>query len=162
VFLPECSYSVGETPPGSRLRARQSGEWPNATGAAGGSVDLSLIPGPEARSQDFIRIEGLAEGWYGIVNPRRNAGFALRWDATLFPVLGFWQVFRGALDYPWYGMNYLAALEPACDLPSLDSAAASGRAIVLQPGQPVRTRIEATAFRGIPAPRRVEWGGEIA
>jgi hypothetical protein len=147
VFLPPSIASVGKTPPaGHRLRADQQAPWPTLAGVDGAAVDVSLIPGPESCSHDFVRLDRLAEGWYAIVNPRRQVGFALRWDREVFPTLGFWQIYRGGADYPWYRQPYLIALEPACDLPSLAAAAARGTAIRLLPGSPLTTRLEATVF----------------
>jgi hypothetical protein len=62
-------------------------------------------------------------------------------------MLGFWRVFRGAMDYPWYGMNYLIALEPACDLPSLSEAVRRGTALRLEPGVPLETELIAAAYQ---------------
>ena len=45
-------------------------------------------------------------------------------------------------------MNYLAALEPACDLPSLSEAVSKGTALRLEPGVPLETDLTATVFRG--------------
>jgi hypothetical protein len=147
VFLPPCIARVAASPPtGHRLRASQEERWPNLAGVDGSKVDLSIIPGPEARSHDFVRLDSLADGWYAITNPHQHVGFALRWDHALFPTLGFWQIFRGGPDYPWYGQPYLIALEPACDLPSLGGAAARGAAIRLEPGVALATRFEATVF----------------
>ncbi|HXN21724.1 MAG TPA: DUF4432 family protein [Candidatus Dormibacteraeota bacterium] len=148
VYLPPCAAVVSDSPlENSRLAPSQRCQWPRVADRGGHPLDLSMIPGPEAGSQDFVRLEDLADGWFAIVNPGRQVGFAFRWDVRLFPVLGFWQVFRGAPDYPWYGMNYLAALEPACDLPSLKEAAARGTAIRIEPGRSVETELEATVFR---------------
>ena len=150
VFLPPCRARVGATPPsGHRLRPDQEAPWPHLAGVDGSVVDLSIVPGPDARSHDFVRLDDLSDGWYAIVNPHRGLGFALRWDPALFPTLGLWQLLRGGADYPWYGQPYLMALEPACDLPSLAGAAARGAAIRLEPGAPVTTRFEATVFTGL-------------
>jgi hypothetical protein len=125
-------------------------------------LDLSFLPGPEAKTHDFVQLEGLASGWFALVNPEKEVGFALRWDVERFPVLGYWQLFRGGADYPWYGMNYLAALEPASALPSLAEAASKGEALTITPGIPLETTIEATAFRRPLEVRLVEYGGHIS
>jgi uncharacterized protein DUF4432 len=148
VILPACRFSIGDEPlRGSRLAPSQSSDWPLAISSDGESLDLSIVPGPEVRSQDFIRLDDLAEGWFSIVNPHRRVGFRLTWDKKIFPMLGFWRVFRGAMDYPWYGMNYLIALEPACDLPSLSEAVRRGTALRLEPGVPLETELIAAAYK---------------
>lgn len=150
VELPRCQFVVGDRlPTGSRLAPSQVGEWPMVLGSDGEKLDLSIIPGPEARSQDFVRLEGFDAGWFSITNPHRKIGFRLTWDHSLFPMLGFWQVFRGAEDYPWYGMNYLAALEPACDLPSLSDAATRGTALRLDRGETLETEFVASVFQQV-------------
>jgi len=147
VYLPPCTIQIGEELlPNSRLAPLQRKTWPMVLSRNGEELDLSMLPGAEVKSQDFIRLEELSDGWFAIVNPNKQVGFALWWDLKVFPVLGFWQVFRGAFDFPWYGMNYLAALEPACDLPSLSKAAAEGSALCLEPGGTQQVELEATVF----------------
>jgi hypothetical protein len=154
VFVPSCVARVpAALPPDHRLEPDQAAPWPHVVGADGSVVDLSDIPGPEVPSHDFVRLEDLTGGWFAITNPHKDLGFLLRWYHKLFPTLGFWQVFRGGPDYPWYGQPYLVALEPACDLPSLARAAARGTAIRLEPGSPLTTRLEATVFTG-PVPQQ--------
>jgi uncharacterized protein DUF4432 len=149
VFVPRCLARVpAALPRGHRLMPDQEAPWPTVSGVDGSVVDLSEIPGPEVRSHDFVRLDDLADGWFAITNPHKDVGFLLRWDRTLFSTLGFWQLFRGGPDYPWYGQPYLAALEPACDLPSLSRAVARSTAIRLEPGVPLTTRLEATVFTG--------------
>jgi hypothetical protein len=161
VFLPPCKIISETTLPNGLIAAGQKSDWPKINSTKNETIDLALIPGPETKSHDFVRLEKFSEGWFALVNPRRKIGFALRWDAKLFPVLGFWQVYRGAMDYPYYGTNYAVALEPACDLPSLSEAARKGTAIVLQPAAPLETAFEATAFCEPLTVNRVQPGGVI-
>jgi hypothetical protein len=166
VFLPPCKIISETTLPNGRIASGQKSDWPkinsvNRRSVSIEEIDLSFIPGPETKSHDFVRLEEFSEGWFALVNPRRKIGFALRWDAKIFPVLGFWQVYRGAMDYPYYGTNYAVALEPACDLPSLSEAARKGTAIVLDPGAPLETTFEATAFCEPLTVNRVQTGGVI-
>jgi hypothetical protein len=162
VFLPPCVAHVAAEPPlGHRLRPNQEAPWSHLEGVDGSPIDVSIVPGPDSRSHDFVRLDDLADGWYAITNPHQRVGFALRWDRALFPTLGFWQVLRGGPDYPWYGQPYLIALEPACDLPSLASAAARGTAIRLEPRVPLTTRFEATVFEDRTEVTSVREGGHV-
>lgn len=161
VYLPPCQILIGESLPNSRLAPAQRSVWPFAVSASGEPMDLSIIPGPEVKSQDFIRLENFSEGWFSLVNPASQIGFAMRWDRQLFPVLGFWQIFRGALDFPWYGMNYLAALEPASELPSISYASGRNTALRLPAGGSIETELEATAFRSPLVVRIVKPGGMV-
>ncbi|HVF29076.1 MAG TPA: DUF4432 family protein, partial [Pyrinomonadaceae bacterium] len=162
IYVPPCIVRVGdEMPPDSRLAPAQTAAWPTLRGRDGASINLSIVPAPETRSHDFVRLEEAREGWFAVVNPHREIGFALRYDAQLFSVLGFWQVWRGGVDYPWYGMNYMAALEPACDLPSLAEAARMGTALSLTPGEIMETELEATAFTAPLQVNSVGSGGDV-
>jgi hypothetical protein len=163
VYLPACRISVAEKVPlDARIAPAQIADWPFVKGRNGEMIDLSFLPGPEAKTHDFVQLGGLADGWFALVNPETEAGFALRWDIEKFPVLGYWQLFRGGADYPWYGMNYLAAFEPASSLPSLAEAASKGEALSITPGVPLETAIEATAFRRPLEVRWVDYGGTIS
>lgn len=121
--------------------------------------DLSVVA--DAVVQDFIRADDLTAGWCALFNPRRAVGFALRWDETLFPMLGVWRLLGGGPDYPWYGARRMIALEPACDLPSLAKAAAAGTAVRLAAGETRATRLEASLFSGPGEVVDVEWGGQV-
>jgi galactose mutarotase-like enzyme len=147
VFLPACDVIVPDAVPhDARLAAGQKASWPFVRGTAGERIDLSVVPGYEPESHDFVRLENLAVGWFALMNQRRHVGIALRYNAKLFPVLGYWQLFGGGSDYPWYKQHFLAALEPACDLPSLAEAAKRGTALALEGGETLETTIEATTF----------------
>ena len=102
VLLPTCEFVIGDAPlPGSRLASSQKGDWPFALSKDGDTLDLSIICGPDVRSQDFIRLE--ESGRRVVLDSQSTQGhrFPPHWDKALFPVLGFWQVFRGATGYPW-------------------------------------------------------------
>lgn len=121
--------------------------------------DLSVVA--DTVVQDFVRAEDLSAGWCALFNPRREVGFALRWDEALFPMLGIWRLLGGGPDYPWYGARRMIALEPACDLPSLAKASAAGTAVRLAAGETRATRLEASAFSGPGDVVDVEWGGAV-
>jgi hypothetical protein len=162
VFLPRCAViTPASTAPDARVAPDQKAEWPLVRGVKGEVIDLSVIPARGARSHDFVRLENLEDGWYAVVNPARRVGFALKYDEALFPVLGYWQLFHGGDGYPWYQRHFLAALEPACDLPSLNEAAKRGTAIAIAPGNSLETTFEATAFAALEHIRSVHRGGDI-
>lgn len=127
--------------------------------SGGQSKDLSVVA--DTVVQDFVRADGVSAGWCALFNPRREVGFALRWDESLFPMLGIWRLLGGGPDYPWYGARRMIALEPACDLPSLAKAAAAGTAVRLAAGETRATRLEASAFSGPGNVVDVEWGGAV-
>jgi hypothetical protein len=82
-------------------------------------------------------------------------------DTPEFPLLGFWQLCRGGSGYPWHGMHYLAALEPANDLTSLDEAVAREAATVLPAEASTTTTGEATIFSQPLEIHEVRANGEI-
>lgn len=162
IYVPPCRVEIAENVPvNNRLAPSQNAVWPTVLGANGETIDLSQMPAPEARSHDFARLEDFKDGWFAIVNEQQSLGFALRWDEKVFPIMGLWQIARGATDYPWYAMNYLLAIEPACDLPSLAEAARRGTALKLAAGEKLETALEATVFRQPQAIKKVEWNGVI-
>jgi hypothetical protein len=147
VYLPPCVAKTGnELAKDARLQPGQTARWPTLKSRDESAVDISQLPPPEIKSHDFVRLEQLQEGWFAVVNARRGLGWALRWDARLFPILGYWQLFRGGSGYPWYGRHYLAALEPANDLPSLAESVERKTAFDLDGLQSIETVWEATAF----------------
>lgn len=147
IYLPPCIAKTGATPAAdARLRPGQTGNWPMLKAQDASDLDISQLPPPEIKSHDFVRLEQLQDGWFAVVNPLRGLGWALRWDARYFPVLGYWQLFRGGSGYPWYGRHYLAALEPANDLCSLTEAVERKTAFGLDGFESIETVWEATAF----------------
>lgn len=162
IFLPSCIASTGASlPQGARILANQFVNWPHVKGSQGDLLDISVLPNPKIRSHDFVRLSGFEEGWFAITNPNLGAGFAFLWDPKLFPVLGYWQLFRGGPGYPWYQSHYLAALEPASDLPSISYSVRAGTAIKLEPSQELSTQWEATAFTSPLVVQRVSSSGVI-
>ncbi|GAB3064708.1 DUF4432 family protein [Stenotrophomonas tumulicola] len=164
IFLPPgTSASTGDTvPAGSRVSASARGAWPRLAAAdAEGQIDLSVVPEVGTDSHEFVRLDDLSEGWFAIVNPHHEVGFALRWDVGTFPMAGLWQVWGGGQDYPWYGMPHLLALEPASDLPSLSESVRRGTAITLGGGESRYTELEATVFGGHATVTHVGPGGAI-
>ena len=151
LFLPRCRVRTPAqyTAASSRLECGQDCAWPLVKGRDGGSVDLSRIIPPEARCHDMAYLYDLAEGWYAFVNETSGLGFGLCWEKETFPYLWFWQLYRGGTEYPWYGANYTAALEPVSSYPpTLTEAIKARTQIVLPPGQERRTRLRAVAFVG--------------
>jgi hypothetical protein len=144
IVVPPCEAIIGDRlAADARLAPSQRCAWPNVRGRNGESVDLSVVPSYDSASHDFVRLESLTTGSFAVFNPARHCGFSLRFDRERFPVLGYWQLFHGGPDYPWYGQHFLAALEPACDLPSLSEAAAQRTAITLAGGAEITTTLEA-------------------
>ena len=149
LFLPRCRVRTpAEYPaPTSRLEKGQDTEWPLVKGRKGEAIDLSRLVPPEVRSNDMAYLYDLQDGWFALVNESRGVGFGLRWEKDTFPFLWFWQLYRGGMGYPWYGMNYTAALEPVSSYPpTLTEAIKAGTQMVLPSGAERRTRLLAVSF----------------
>ena len=119
VFVPPCDVIVaGAVPQDARLAAGQKVRWPIVRGMAGECIDLSIVPSYESESHDFVRLENLAAGWFALINLRRKVGFAFRFDAALFPVVGYWQLFGGGPDYATIDVK--AGYQKLCGQDALD------------------------------------------
>lgn len=115
-----------------RLAPGYQGDWPHARSRDGVCIDLSRMPAPGARTADFFFLTGLGEGRYRVVSERLKLAFELTWDLAVMPHLWFWQVARGAENYPWWGQTYNLALEPFTSrVASYPEAAARGDALLL-------------------------------
>jgi galactose mutarotase-like enzyme len=152
IDLPPAVGSTGRSAPipTSTLAFDASFDWPHAPLSGGGSLDLSVVPPPDAARSEWVCLSGMPEGWYGITSARRRVGFGLRWDVRVFPYVWFWQVWGGEPDYPWWGRHYNCALEPWTSWPDagLGEAIANGSVRTLAGGASLETRLLAVAYDG--------------
>jgi len=89
-------------------------EWPLAYTGEGEEMDARIIPEEhEQPYSDLAYLSGFGEtGEYRITNKKNDVGFGLKWDASLYKYLWFWQERYGIQDAPWWGRTYAVALEP--------------------------------------------------
>jgi hypothetical protein len=158
-----CSTARSAPMPSSRLRFGADFTWPLAPLAAGGEVDLSIVPPITTRASEWVCLSGFESGWYGITNRQKQVGFGLRWNADLFRYLWFWQEWGGGTDYPWYGRNYNCALEPWTSWPDsgLAEAITNGSALTILPRQTIQTRLLAVAYAERTAIAGITEDGEV-
>ena len=147
----------------ARLPAGTRFDWPVARDKAGALLDLSVVPSRQARSADLAFLGGFEEGWYGITNPSLGLGFGLVWPEDIFPYLWFWQEFRGSAGWPWYGSNYVMALEPftSYDASGLAGCVVNEMARKLGPGESVEVDLTAVCFEGKAGVERIERDGTV-
>ncbi|MGA2664250.1 MAG: DUF4432 family protein [Nitrososphaerales archaeon] len=140
-----------ELPHGSRVvnpesinpRGRVAGgefDWPVVRARDGsGPIDLSLIPpkGVRAEETNFVRVR---EGRYSVTNEALGLSVGLRWDASVFPWVWFWQNY-GTLDYPYYGRAWNVALEPSTSLPTIMDQKEHAGTLALDGGASMETEI---------------------
>ncbi len=137
VLVPEAEiFPEQRLAPGTRAR------WPLVPGRQGGEVDLSVMPGPEARTADYFYITELPRGWYRVTTPDRRLGLEVVWDLAALPVLWFWQVAGGVPGWPWWGQVYVQALEPFSAVAgAIDDAMAAGQVRLLPAGGQARFQL---------------------
>jgi hypothetical protein len=120
--------------------------WPDALLLDGlvERVDTFSVSEPSAR---FLAVQGLAEGWYEVVNDVTGQGLRVEWDVAAMPHLWLWREVR-TTGGVWRKQAEILALEPASVTHSLGlaRALADGEAIVLDVGARFRTRVAATPF----------------
>jgi hypothetical protein len=125
------------------LEKQQDCEWPRVLGKGREQIDLSQIPGKEVHSHDMAHLYGFDQGWYAIFSERRQLGFSMTWDASIFKYLWFWQVYGGWSGFPWYGNSYNIGLEPCTSYPqTLAGAIASGTQLKFAPGESLQTSLQ--------------------
>ena len=161
IDLPPCKVTtLGSLDQGSRLAEHSEGTWPAFKLRNGEDVDLSKIPGPESRSHDISFLSEFEEGWYALRSQSQVVGIGLAWDARIFPWMWYYQVFRGAPDYPFWGEEYLISLEVATSMGlKFSDAISNGTARVIPGGASVSSELWACAFEDNRRVRRVSANG---
>lgn len=149
--------------PAARLPAGIRFDWPVTRDKEGAPLDLSVVPPGQSRSADLAFLGGLREGWYGITNPSLGLGFGMVWPEEIFPYLWFWQEFRGSSGWPWYGSNYVMALEPftSYDASGVAGCVGNGTARKLGPGESIEVDLVAVCFESEAGIERIERDGTV-
>jgi hypothetical protein len=130
----------------ARLEPRQRSAWPDALLRAGGTVDLSHVPGPEEGSHDDVYVTDLGGGWAEVANPRLGLAFRLEWDPEVFRWVIVWQPYGGANEMPLTG-SYALGVEPWISRLDLERAVAAGEAVELAGGETFSTTLRASTRR---------------
>jgi hypothetical protein len=103
--------------PGAGLEPGARSIWPHAALAAGGTIDLSVIP-PAGEARAVLGyISDFARGTYTIANARLGLAATLDWPLELFPSAWFWQELNASPGYPWFRRLYTTAIEPNTTIP---------------------------------------------
>lgn len=157
-----ATFEIGETSDDGQTgpAAGSRGVWPDAASAAGGHVDLSVVPAGPVSRVCFLRDAG---PWYAL-RPPSAPGIALAWDGATFPALWLWQSI-GASGYPTYGRARITALEPQRTAPGDGLAAAieRGEALVVEPHGSRETWLTATLLpEGSARVRGVDRSGRVS
>jgi hypothetical protein len=102
----------------------------------------------------------LKSGWYALLDPKKQVGFGMVWDAKLFPYLWIWRNFTRKGGFPWYGGARAIAVEPFTSFPKAVSK--GGRMHTIRAGKTVETRLLALAISGVKQVKNINAQGRIS
>jgi len=168
IHLPDCKIQVHGDIPGfepRRFEPDATGQWPMIAASDGSIADASVVPPANTtQAQEMAYLLELMAGWYAITNPITTIGFGLRFDASFFKYLWYWQQLGNvASGYPWWARTHTAALEPWTSYPTngLLEAIENETALYLQPGETVSTQMIAIAFEGLSTVETITEDGTV-
>lgn len=119
------------------------GKWPMVEGKTG-PIDLRKIPSHAAATDRFGYFTDLTDGSAWIANAALGIKVDLKWDMAVFPHAWYWLEAGGTKSYPWFGTEYVFAVEPASSIPGQGLAAVkqkTGTQITFAPGQTLETSV---------------------
>jgi hypothetical protein len=147
----------------SRLLPDSRAERLESMPGIGGMLDLSRLP-LDADSEELLQVRALraspGAAPLSLHYLDYDARVGLWWDSGQFPDLMLWLSNRGRPEFPWQGQHVALGAEPVNSVfdlsrvarPPEDHPLADRRGIVLQAGQPWRTRYRIAAWSGAAAP----------
>lgn len=101
-------------PAAQQLVAGHRGPWPHVPVTAGGAPrDCRIVTPPGSGCEHAVQLTDFPAGWGCIWNETRQLGFALEWDARLFPWAWSWHCSGGLREYPLWGEGHLITLQPS-------------------------------------------------
>jgi hypothetical protein len=150
-----------EDGPDNRMGLFQEGNWPYIKDNKGEIMDLRQIPGPESHSMDNCYLKEFKEGWIAVT--KKDIGFGLAWDPSVFRYIWLWQALGGGVGYPWYGRTYNMGIEPWTSYPcaGLEEAVRRGTAMQLHPGESLHSWLTAAAIVGKSEIHQILRSGQI-
>jgi len=159
ITVPAASVVIDNGEPWGRLKPNSTFSWPTVEDKQQNRVDLSVLPS-DVVADETVFITKLREGWYTVVNPTMKLGFALRWDASVFSHIWFWQSYW-VPDHPWFGKAYCIALEPSTGFPGAFEQLKRGTIRKLPGNTSLETELTATIFTGIEGVKTVTPNGTV-
>lgn len=130
-------------------------DWPELP-AAGGPLDLGVARPSDPPSWELVYATELSSGWLAVTDPDAGNGFAIAFDAAIFPVVWQWGVWCG-----WRGL-YTVAVEPWTAWPArLDQVIEAGRQRTLEPGATFETELRYVAYEGMTSVSSVDRSGRV-
>ncbi len=88
-------------------------KWPMVKNIGGVAEDAGIIPPEEAEPySELAYLSGFTgSANYTLWNQKRDLGFNVEWDPTIFSNLWYWQERYATQDAPWWGSAYAVGLE---------------------------------------------------
>jgi hypothetical protein len=131
----------------------RSSRWPDGAGQDGSTVDLSVLPGPDAALSRMAYLAEFDEGFVTVRNARLGIGARLEWDAAVMPYAWYWLEAGGSRGFPWYQRAYVLGIEPATTIPGhgLDAARHGSGPLTIAAGHSSTARVSLQITDGGPA-----------
>lgn len=168
IFAPAGKFIVAESMENYEPRRFKPGavyDWPVAYSPDGVADDASIVPPyGQVKAQELASLAELTDGWYAIVNQSYKVGFGTRFDHNLFKFIWYWQQLGNvATGYPWWSRMHTTALETWTShaIHGISEAVENGTALVVQPGETIRTKFKAIAFAGLTDVASISPSGEV-
>lgn len=147
IILQETPEIAAESVVGGDIDPDVKSLWPILHNRKGEKIDISVVQKPESNISFSGALRGIHVGEYRIINKNLELGFGMRWDPTMFPCMWIWAPNGSGKEWPWFGRDYVVAVEPWSAIPSnLETVANENRGINIAPGEVMQTKIEAFAF----------------
>lgn len=132
-----------------RLAPGKVSREPVLPGRSGGLVDLRAALDPGSGIMDHLEVKPENDGFVALRNPQEGLGFAMEWDLGMFPYLWQWHCAHADTGYPFWGQEYLVALEPfSSPIGGIHDSFIQELAPRLQPGEEVQTWLRAGFISG--------------
>ncbi|MBN2072395.1 MAG: DUF4432 family protein [Actinobacteria bacterium] len=131
------------------VAANAKGTLKEFPGLDGSKVDLSRVPGRDARVCDLLYVTELLENWFSILNIKKRTGIGFVFDPSVFRYLWLWLSYGGSNGYPWYGKTYNLAIEPWSSWPGrgLLEAIKNKTSLEIKPGEELNSWLKVVVFK---------------
>lgn len=149
IDMPSCRIEnhPGAQPATSRLADQCFGTLDKMPAKNGGFLDERKILGKDSHVAEMLFAPSMPEAWCSITDTKKQLGFGLAWDQSMFPSTWIWKEFCASKNYPMYGSTYGLGIEPqVSDYPTLSGAVEKGKARMIQPGETLKSWITASTF----------------
>ena len=145
LVVPAKKVSVyhAEDPSSMQLQAGYSGEWPMVPERETGEMrDCSVVSKKESGLDHSVQLSELSEGWGCVWNEAKGLGFAMEWDAEVFPYMWSWCTAGGIKQYPLWGEGHLVTMQPSTSpVGRFEDLAAAGNLLTIPAKGTVKTSI---------------------